>query len=330
MAADDLLTRAASIADHVLFPAALDTDQADRIPATNLDALAAAGFYGLFSPREIGGLEADPTTAFGVIERLASGCLTTAFTWLQHLGASVAVAMSDQSVRDQFGAAMANGTTRAGVAFAHLRRADPPPLVAETSPAGWRLRGTAPWVSGWGMIDVVHVGARHGNDVVWLLVDASEQLGLSVRRLDLAAVNASHTVTAEFDLVIPGDRFVQAESFATWRARDALNLRPNGSLALGITRRCARLLDDPAWTTKLEVDRARLDAAAAEALPSARAAATLSALHAAAAVVAAGSGRSIVRDSHAQRLAREALFLLVQGQNPAIRAAQLEGLAPTT
>jgi len=31
-----------------------------------------------------------------------------------------------------------------------------------------------------------------------------------------------------------------------------------------------------------------------------------------------------VRDHHAQRLAREALFLLVQGQNPAIRAAQVE------
>ena len=43
----------------------------------------------------------------------------------------------------------------------------------------------------------------------------------------------------------------------------------------------------------------------------------------AAALMARGGGRAIRRDEHAQRLAREALFLLVQGQTPAIRAAQL-------
>jgi alkylation response protein AidB-like acyl-CoA dehydrogenase len=58
----------------------------------------------------------------------------------------------------------------------------------------------------------------------------------------------------------------------------------------------------------------------------ARAAASALAVRAASARVAAGGGRSMVTDHHAQRLAREALFLLVQGQTTAIRAAQVAAL----
>jgi hypothetical protein len=42
-------------------------------------------------------------------------------------------------------------------------------------------------------------------------------------------------------------------------------------------------------------------------------------------MVAAGS-RAILRDEHPQRLAREALFLLVFGSRPAIRTSLLERL----
>jgi transcriptional regulator of acetoin/glycerol metabolism len=42
--------------------------------------------------------------------------------------------------------------------------------------------------------------------------------------------------------------------------------------------------------------------------------------------VVSGGGRSITLDHHAQRLAREAVFLLVFGQTGAIKAAQLRRL----
>jgi hypothetical protein len=53
-------------------------------------------------------------------------------------------------------------------------------------------------------------------------------------------------------------------------------------------------------------------------------------MRAASTLVVSGGGRSILTDHHAQRLAREAMFLLVFGQTPSIRRAQmeLEGLAP--
>ena len=61
-------------------------------------------------------------------------------------------------------------------------------------------------------------------------------------------------------------------------------------------------------------------------MPAARAAASTLAWRAAGAVVAAGGSRSVLLTGHAQRLAREAAFLLVFGQRPAIRSALLETL----
>jgi hypothetical protein len=61
-------------------------------------------------------------------------------------------------------------------------------------------------------------------------------------------------------------------------------------------------------------------------MPAARAASTVLAVRATAALATSCGGRSIVTDLHAQRLAREAVFLLVPAQTPAIRAEQLRVL----
>jgi alkylation response protein AidB-like acyl-CoA dehydrogenase len=81
-----ILDLAARIADDVLFPDAMATDRADRVPAGHLELLAASGLYGLAGPAGRGGLDADPATASRVIETLAGSCLATAFVWLQHHG----------------------------------------------------------------------------------------------------------------------------------------------------------------------------------------------------------------------------------------------------
>src|SRR2546421_12639502 len=82
-------------ADELLFPAALAADAADAVPVELLDALADAGLFGLAGPASAGGLDADFATVCAVVEALASGCLTTAFVWAQHLGAVIAAAQSD-------------------------------------------------------------------------------------------------------------------------------------------------------------------------------------------------------------------------------------------
>lgn len=323
----ELVATAQRLADEVLFPAALATDAADVVPQAQLDALAAAGLYGLTAPRSVGGRGADAATVLGVIEAIAGGCLTTAFVWTQHLGATRAVASSTGEVR-ALAPSLASGARRSGVAFAHLRRPGPPAVVAAPDgDGGWRLTGEAPWVTGWGRIDVVHAAGVCGGDVVWSLVDAVVAPTLRVERLRLAAVDASATVVVQLDgHRVPPERVTVVEPLADWLARDALGLRTNGSLALGLTRRTLSLLGPSPLDDELAAARVALDASGPDTVAASRARASALAVRATAALVAAGGGRAIRRDEHAQRLAREALFLLVQGQTPAIKAAEVAAL----
>jgi alkylation response protein AidB-like acyl-CoA dehydrogenase len=199
-------------------------------------------------------------------------------------------------------------------------------LTARAVGGGWILDGSAPWVTGWGRIDVVHAGARDPNGgIVWALVDAQAGPTLLAEPLRLAAMAASATVTLSFRKhFVAEDRVTSIQPVAEWAERDAATLRVNGSLALGVAGRCCSLLGGSPLAEELRACRAALDRAAPQAMPKLRAWASDLAMRAAAMLVIAGGGRSILLDQHAQRLAREALFLLVFGQTASIRAAQLE------
>ena len=193
----DIVQVAQRIADDVLFPAALATDASDVLPRELLDALAGAGLYGVVAPPEAGGAGADFPALCAVQEALASGCLTTAFVWAQHNGLVRALADGgDPELTAKWLAPLARGEIRAGVALAGMLPR--PPLRASPDAGGWRLDGVAPFVSGWGRIDVIHVAARAGDEIVWLLVDAAEGPSVRAERLKLAALNATATVRVTF------------------------------------------------------------------------------------------------------------------------------------
>lgn len=321
-----LVERARRLADEELFPRALETDASPVLPVARLDALAASGFYGIVGPREAGGLEADPRTFGLVMEAFAGGCLTTAFVWAQHHSAVRTISSARPAVRDAWLGALCSGALRAGVAYGSLRRPGPALLVARPAGTGFVLDGTAPWVTGWGRTDVVHVAARTDDGrVVWALVDATPEDGISAAPLRLAAVAASATVTLGFDNHrVPEERVTLVEQLGEWRRRDLAGLRPNGSLALGVAGRCARLLAAPDLHAELAAARSALDRADVDSLGAARARASQLALHAATRLVVAGGGRAVLLEDHAQRIFREAMFLLVFGQAAVIRSAQLE------
>ena len=126
---------------------------------------------------------------------------------------------------------------------------------------------------------------------------------------------------------MPADRVISIQPFDEWQAADRASLRLNGSLALGVARRCASLTGERGHlTAEVRACRTALDGATPETMPAQRAWASDLAMRAATALVIARGGRAIVMDDHAQRLAREALFLLVFGQTAAIKAAQLHRL----
>ena len=137
----------------------MEIERTGQIPASHLDLLAAHGLYGLSGPPEAGGLGVDQVTASRVIEILASGCLSTAFVWLQHHGAVRSVAASDNAdLRHKWLGPLCRGERRAGLALAGAIPG-PPMLRAQPVEGGYVFEGFSPWVTGWGLIDTLHAQA---------------------------------------------------------------------------------------------------------------------------------------------------------------------------
>jgi hypothetical protein len=173
-------------------------------------------------------------------------------------------------------------------------------------------------------------GRDEHDNVVWGLVDCRANAAISAEPLNLVAVMASETVRVNFqNCRISADRLTQAMPLSHWQQLDAATLRSNGSLALGVAARCCALIGPSSFDDELASARAALDAGTAQTMPAARAAAAELALRAAAALVVATGSRAVLTDADAQRLAREAVFLLVFGTRPAIKNGLTELLART-
>lgn len=326
--AQTLVAEAARIADEVLFPAAGVVDGSDRVPVAHLNLLAEAGLCAMAAPPGEGGLEPEDLASAGaIVETLAGGCLATTFVWLQHHTAVRAAAASERDgIREEWLRPLARGERRAGIALAGLR-SPTAPLRVRPVDGGFRLDGEAPWVTGWDLIDVLYVAARDADDLVhFLLVDAAAPAAtptLQVRPLDLVAVQASRTVNARFDdHPVPAERLITTQPFDEWSRVDASGSTLNGFLALGVAGRCLRELGPAAGdslASELAACRSDLVAAGAVQTPAVRAVASELAWRTAARLAVTTGSRAVLRDHPAQRLLREAAFLLVFGSRPAIR-----------
>ncbi len=324
---EEYLVAATTLADDVLFPDALAVDRSATVPPSHLRALADAGLYGVAAPAEDGGLPADDTTTMPtLVETLASGCLTTAFVWIQHHGTVGAVAAGGRELRDRWLAPLCSGAERAGVGLAGLR--SEPGLRLTRTDEGFVLNGSCPWVTGWGSISVIGIAARDDHDLIHhLLVDAVASPTLQIRTLDLVAVGASGTVTVDFaDHLVAPDRLLTTRPFADWAGGDANGQTLNGFLAIGLAARACRLLGPSALDDELDGARSALRTAERGGIGPARARATDLALRASAAVAVRTGSRAVLMDQHAQRLVREATFLLVFGSRPPMRDALLDRL----
>ena len=342
MTTDTRLTDARRIADDTLFPAAIEVDLDEHIPRSHLDLLAAEGLYGLAAPTDEGGVGLERFDVIGgVVAALAGGCLATTFVWIQHLAPliSAATAVPPQVRADWLGP-LARGDRRAGIAMAGVRPG-PGRIHARRVPGGFALNGTTAWVTGWGLIDTLMVGAVDEDDVAhFFLMDmplGNAPSSLTAVPIRLLAVQASSTVTLNFeDHIIPDDRLAFSTPFADWAGTDAFGSAMNGFLATGVAQRCARLIgenardDDAVAATALtaEVDdvSAALLAAEPPQVPAIRARASLLAARAARELMIRTGSRSVLVEQHAQRLYREAGFLLVFASRPAIKRAMLDGV----
>jgi alkylation response protein AidB-like acyl-CoA dehydrogenase len=304
----------------------------ERVPDEHLQALAAAGLYGMPAPVSQGGLGLGYLDMCAVIEELASACLATTFVLVQHfrlLGAMLEPA-TPTHLREAMRASVIRGETKGGVALTGLLPG-PSALTAKPAPGGWLLEGQAPWVSGWGIVDVSCAFARSpgadGETVVTLLLDGRPQNGLTVSPLRLSALNATSTVRLDFaGLFVHHDRVIGTQPYDLAHRESAMHLRLNGSFALGLAKRCCALIGPSPLDDELRECRASLDAADGLMMPAARASACGLAVRAAHAFAVSRGSRAALAGDVAERLSREAAFLLVFGSRPAIKEALLKQL----
>lgn len=331
-----LLAATRRVAEEVLAPAAARVD-AGRVPRSHLDALAAAGVLGLHAPRGAGGAAVSPPVGREVDEILAGADLSTWFVQVQHHGPVRALAAAGGF--DDVLADLAAGRLVAGTALSHLRRWPDRPVRAERAGGGWTFDGTAPWYTGWGLNDLALVGAPTADgDVVLALVPARPGPGLVASEpIRTAALRGAVTVTLTFTgHRVPDADVVSVPPLARWAQVDrntTANVQP---AVLGLAAAALRLLSlrgagrgEPQATAAAERLGERLadvreaayrlldDVPPGEAHDRRlrlRAAAHQVLVDATTALVVSGGGGSMAAGAPAQRMAREALFLLVQAQ----------------
>jgi len=332
-----LVEVAREIADEVLFPAALDVDATGKIPEGHWHALADAGLYGIAVPHELGGPGLEFADLVAILEAIAGGCLATAFTWIQHHGMLAALSASQNTaLRDALVPALAAGRTKGGVAFAGAVPV-PPRMRAERVDGGWRMSGHAPFVSGWGVIDVLQVSAGDVDtgDIMAGIVPAEPAPGITgVTRQSLFVADGTETVSLDVDgLVIPDERIVSRVTRAQFMANQNFGSRLNGTLPIGLVLRSATLLDavgrtGEARALRADADavRARLDAGLGDSalLLEARADGAELAVRAAATVVVSDGGQALLRASPAQLLASFATFTLVAASRPELKQSLVQ------
>lgn len=345
-----LVRRVAALARDLLEPQAAAVD-AGQVPRSHLDALAEAGVFGLHAPGPDGEAVPGPVTR-RVQELLAGADASTWFVQVQHHSpVRQLAALVEAGDRRWCGrlAELATGRSIGGISYSHLRRWPDRPVTATGLPGGgWRLDGTAPWYTGWELNDLALVaGASTDGRFVFGLVPAREGAGLHASQpLRLAALQATRTVALRLDgLVLEPDDVVEVLPAADWAVQDArptVNVNPAwfgiALRALELLAEAGRRPGESAAGEAAERLGAALLAVRAEAYrlfdqvhPDAETARRLE-LRARAqqlmvdvttALVLSGAGRSMAAGAPAQRLAREAMFMLVQAQTAPARAGAL-------
>lgn len=232
LAADPLVSAVTEVAVGTLGPVAEETAQ-EGVPRSHLDALARCGAYGALghTPRPGSGLTTRQVVR-EVNELLSAADPSTWFVHTQHFALVKALQAATGSeaaaLREQWAPALASGARRGTAGFAFLRHARPP-VTAEPVADGWRLRGRVPWMTGWGLTDVVYLGALAPDDRVLSAAVACGPDGdpglVAAGSAPLWAMNGTRTVAVEVrDVLVPRSAVISVQPRAEWtRAYDLEN-----------------------------------------------------------------------------------------------------------
>jgi alkylation response protein AidB-like acyl-CoA dehydrogenase len=279
-----ILAAALDVCERALGPNAETTDRGAGPNRANFEALAEKGLLGLAIPREYGGLDANGATQRKFTQLLASYCGVTTFTQAQHHGPSRMIANGPNAeLKQRLLPELASGKRMSGISFAHLRRPGPPVLRAVPVEGGWRLQGTAPWVTGWGLISQLAFGAtlpdgrflyvwsptrREEFPELFADIEPPEGTGGTLAAsppLALCAMNASATVELTLtDWFIPTAHRLSESDRETMQRNDRNGVLGATAMPLGCAEAAIRLLESTAEQRPIPAIRRAAQAFTAE------------------------------------------------------------------
>ncbi len=329
-----------ALIDEVLVPGAEVVDQFG-VQRVALDHLADAGLVGTPLPtaeqRELSELiaRADASTWFCWSQHQAPMQILRNFAELESVAPRAAL-LDD----------LASGEQLAGVAFAHVRRPGVPNPIATRVEGGWLINGTLDWVTSWDIADVVLVMVASDSSFLCFFLTAGEvpsfRPGVEIGEpLHLLAMGGTHTRPVRFDsCFVSDDEVMPILDVNAWRKADESKTANANPAMFGIARGAISELDDLATQRGDSRMRALASKLAAECIDirerayasidqdrdvelrlQLRAEALDLLMRSCLAIVTARAGASMMTGTATERRVREALFMQVQAQTAATRAA---------
>jgi len=323
-------------------------------PAKQFELLGEAGALGWFIPREYGGADVSPRESIDGYMRLASACLTTTFVLTQRNGACSRIAGCDNTeLKAELLPELCTAGVFATVGVSHLttsrQHLREPAIRAEREPGGFRLNGTAPWVTGANRADYVVTGGTCGDGRQILSVVPMRAPGVTVNPPPrLLALNASQTGSVTLNDVFVEDRFLiagPAETVMKQGIGGGAGSLTTSALAAGAAAGTLRRLGeeraarpalseihDPlvseqealASDLRAAAESSAGDGASPESLRSRANSLVLRAAHA---YLTAAKGAGFVAGHPAERAVREATFFLVWSCPQPVQTAALREFA---
>ena len=340
---------------------ATEATELDSDPDALRDAfhwLGREGLLGLKVPQDWDGRDWTPIDIARYTEQVARYSGALAFLQTQHQSAAGALAKSDnRELKESYLRSAASGDIGLGVGFSHLRRSHQPPVTATAIASGYRVDGSVPWITGYGIFQQFILGAQlPDGSALFALVpfrstDSPDGGSLAIGDpMQLAAMQSTQTVAATLtDFVIPAELVIDIKPPNWIHARDRLNPLSHSFFALGCARAGLDILDAarkpqfPAIANAFQsLDRQLEDcrratyqarfgqtehSGAASNRLELRARAIELAVRCAHAAVTASRGSANYSHHPAQRVYREALAFTVFGQNTDVMTATLDRIA---